>query len=38
MGCGSIIGSTKVKPMDMEGKSFMYKFNPRTKLYVKFRK
>jgi len=38
MPCGKIIGSTKTKPKVMEGKTFVYKKNPRTKQYTKFRK
>ena len=33
-----IIGSTKSKPKVMMGSSFKYVYNPRTKMYVKFRK
>lgn len=38
MGCGKIVGATKRKPKVMEGKTFKYVKNPKTGLYVKFRK
>lgn len=38
MPCGKILSSTKRKPKVMEGKSFKYIKNPKTKQYVKFRK
>lgn len=38
MGCGMILGSTKIKPKVMVGKNFKYVKNPRTGQYVKFKK
>lgn len=38
MPCGKIMSQTKRRPKIMEGKSFVYRYNPRNKMYVKFRK
>lgn len=38
MPCGKILNTMKEKPKNMEGKTFIYKKNPKNKLYVKFKK
>ena len=38
MPCGKILGATKEKPSKLEGKTFIYKKNPKNSMWVKFRK
>lgn len=37
MPCGRILNTTKEKPKTINGKTFKWIFNPKTKQYVKFR-
>lgn len=38
MACGKILNVMDKRPSKMSGKSFVYKYNPKNKTYVKFEK